>query len=85
MKKELEALKEIQNNYDAFYIANKYGDNGTHEKEFNILKEFIKNDIYGKRALNWIRHEYDCYYLKDFIGTKGTAFAYLEELIESNN
>jgi hypothetical protein len=83
MKKELKALKEIQDNYDAFYILNKYGDNGTHKKEFDILNDFIKDDDLGKRALNWIRHEYDCYYKDDYIDNiEKSAFDYLEEIIK---
>ena len=65
MIKELEAVKEILNSYDAFYITNKYGDDGTHKEEFNLLKDYFKNDEVGLKALSWISHVYDCYYKKD--------------------
>jgi hypothetical protein len=82
MNEKLKALKEIKNSYDAFYILNKYGDKGTHKKEFDILNEVVKNDDLGKRALNWIKHEYDCYYKENYIdNVEKSAFDYVEELI----
>lgn len=37
MKQEyLEAVDKLENEYDAFYIENKYGE-GTHKKEFELL------------------------------------------------
>ena len=83
MKEELKAINEIQDSYDAFYILNKYGTDGTHKKEFDILFEFVKNDELGKNALNWIKHEYDCYYKNDYYSNdKNSPFAYLEEFIK---
>jgi len=76
-----EAIKEIQNNYDAFYILNKYGGNGTHKQEFDILYEFVGDDEMGKKALNWIKNCYDCYCKEKYINDKDSAFAYLEKLI----
>lgn len=78
--KELKAIEEIQNSYDAFYIENKYGD-GTHKKEFDILYEFAKDKEMTLRALNWIKGCYDCYYKNDYIDIKETAFAYILKLI----
>ena len=83
MDKGLKALEEIQNNYDAFYITNKYGDNGTHKKEFDILKEVVGDDDLGLRAINWIKHQYDCYYKSNYIdNVEKSAFDYLEEIIK---
>ena len=81
MKDKLKAIEEIMKNYDAFFISNKYG-KGTHEKEFDILKKYFKDDEMGLRALNWIKHEYDCYYKNDYIDVKGTAFDYLKKNIK---
>jgi hypothetical protein len=78
----IKALNDIQDSYDAFYIANKYGDDGTHKKEFDILFKFVKDDDLGKRALNWIKHEYDCYYKEDYSHDENSPFAYLEKLIK---
>ena len=38
MKEEyLNAVDKLENEYDAFYFENKYGE-GTHSKEFELLK-----------------------------------------------
>lgn len=85
MDKELKALEEIKDKYDAFYITNKYGP-GTHEKEFKMLTELVKDDDLGKRALNWIKHQYDCYYKENYIDNiEKSAFDYLEEIIKGVN
>ena len=81
-KERLEALKEIQNNYDAFFMLNKYSDDGTHKKEFDILKKAVGDDELGLRAINWIKNEYDCYYKMDYVDNKDSAFDYLEKLIK---
>ena len=80
MKEKLKAIETIMNSYDAFYIENKYGD-GTHKEEFKILEEHFKEDDMGKRALNWIKHEYDCYYKDDNTEGVGTVFEYLKNKI----
>jgi len=82
-----EALNEIYNNYDAFYIGNKYGGDEykTHKKEFDILIDFVKNDEMGGRAVSWIMHEYDCYYKNEYADEKDdNAFNYLKKLIEKS-
>lgn len=84
MNKELEALKKIKDSYDAFYITNKYGP-GTHKEEFDILIKAIKDDGLGLRAINWLKHQYDCYYKDDYSKeNKKSAFYYLEELLGGN-
>jgi len=73
------AIKEIQNNYDAFYIKNKYGE-GTHEKEFTLLNQLATPENKVSNALLWIKECYDCYY-KDEYDNKESAFSYLYTLI----
>lgn len=60
MKQEyLEAVDKLENEYDAFYIGNKYGD-GTHKKEFELLANLKGDKV--PNALGWIKNCYDCYY-----------------------
>jgi len=83
MENELKkALDSILDGYDAFYITNKYGDNGTHKNEFELLHNFVKNDELGLTALSWIKHRYDCYYKKDFKDLKDSAFEYIYNMID---
>lgn len=70
-----EALKSIKESYDAFFVLNKYGA-GTHVEEFKQLKEHFKYDVMALRALNYIQHEYDCYYISE--QDKNGPFYYLE-------
>lgn len=79
MNKKIKALDSIKDSYDAFYIANKYGDNGTHDKEFELLSE-LKGELVPK-ALGWIKHQYDCYYKDKYKDESGSAFEYLRNLI----
>lgn len=80
-KKEdlLKALDEIKEGYDAYYIQNKYGDEKTHQKQFDMLKELKGDKV--PNALNWIADCYDCYYKDDYKDESGTAFEYLRNLI----
>ena len=71
-----EAINNLKNEYDAFFIENKYG-KGTHNDEFELLST-LKGDKVAN-ALAWIKDCYDCYY-KDELA-KGNAFDYLESLI----
>jgi hypothetical protein len=57
----IEALKSIHDGYDAFYIANKYGDHGTHDEEFKVLSEAVKNDELSGHAIAWIKDCWDCF------------------------
>ena len=77
MNKYVKALNNLENEYDAFYFGNKYGD-GTHPEEFKILSE-LKGE-YVVNALMWIKHCYDCYY-KDEYDDK-SAFTYLRKIAE---
>lgn len=89
-KKEevLKALDELLNGYDAYYFMNKYdefeSENCTHHKQFMLLKDFVKDDSLGNKALNWIRYAYDCYYKEEILEKEDTAFSYLKKLIEKS-
>ena len=71
-----EAINNLKNGYDAFYLENKYGC-GTHEKEFEYLSTLFEK---AENALAWIKDCYDCYY-KDEL-PYGNAFDYLESLVK---
>lgn len=84
-EKLLKALEEIRENYDAFFISNKYCDENldtnTHKRQFDFLKNNL-NGEYKMNALNWIKNNYDCCYKDDFpIDDKNNPFGYLKELI----
>lgn len=88
-EKLLKALDELLNEYDAYYFINRYvefeSDKCTHHEQFMMLKDFVKDDELGNKALSWIRFAYDCYYKKEFLGNEDTAFSYLKELIEKSD
>ena len=75
-----EAINKLKNEYDAFYIGNKYG-NGTHTEEFKLLNE-LKGE-YIDKALGWIKNCYDCHYKLEL--EEGNAFDYLEEIAGEEN
>lgn len=83
MNKEeyLNAIDELQKNYDAFYFVNKYGSENTHQKEFELLSN-LKGELVGN-ALAWIRNCYDCYY-KDEL-PDDNAFNYLRGIVNETN
>ena len=68
-----EAINNLKNEYDAFYVENKYG-SGTHKAEFELLSTLKGEKVHS--ALAWIKDCYDCYY-KDELN----PFDYLESLI----
>lgn len=74
-----EALDNIKNSYDAFFIQNKYGDNGTHDEEFKLLASLPELNL-EKGALCWIKYEYDCYYKDSYADEKDTAFEYIRNI-----
>lgn len=78
MKQEyLDAVDKLENEYDAFYIENKYGD-GTHNKEFELLSKL--KGVKVPNALGWIKNCYDCYYKSE--NGSDSPFAYLRQVIE---
>lgn len=79
MKQEyLDAVDKLENEYDAFYVENKYGD-GTHNKEFDLLSKL--KGVKVPDALGWIKNCYDCYYKRE--NGPDSPFAYLRQVIES--
>ena len=76
--KYLGALSNIYEEYDAFYIMNKYGEN-THKEEFKLLEELFKNDEKASRVINYLKNCYDCYY--KYEESEKSYFNYLEERI----
>lgn len=75
----MKELNEIKEGYDAFYFANKYGEESTHKEQFKKLRELLKNDEMSQRALNWISNCYDCYYINEYNGEDNSnPFYYLE-------
>lgn len=83
MEKYLNALEEILNNYDAFFINNKYGDmkENTHKEQFELLISLFKDDELSMRAINWIKNCYDCYYKSEVENDDNTAFGHLKKEI----
>lgn len=76
MNKYEKALDTLENEYDAFYFENKYGE-GTHPEEFKLLYELQGSLV--TNALGWIRCCYDCYY-KHEVMAADSAFGYLKKL-----
>ena len=72
-EKYLEAIDELQKNYDAFcYFVNKSkGVDTYYQKEFELLSN-LKGECVGN-VLSWIRH---CYY-----GNDDNAFNYLRGVV----
>ena len=79
----LNALDEIKDGYDAFFIGNKFDDDNiknTHKEQFALLSKELNLSL-NKGALAWIKCEYDCYYKGDYEDETGTAFEYIRNLI----
>lgn len=75
-------LLEIYQEYDAYYFANKYGEESTHKEQFKRLRELLKDDELSQRALNWISICYDCYYAKEYTEKNdNNPFYYLQNKI----
>ena len=72
----LNAVDKLENEYDAFYFENKYGE-GTHSKEFELLKNLKGEKVLND--LNWIRNCYDCYYKHENV--EDSPFEYLRKVI----
>ena len=80
MNKEeiIKAIDLLMNNYDAYFFQNKYTEDNTHKKEFDLLIKYFKNDEMALKAISWIKNRYDYYYKSDFENNKNSAFAYLK-------
>lgn len=80
------ALDEIKDEYDAFYIANKYESDvtkTTHGTQFAKLLELKGDKV--TNAVHWIAREYDCYYKNEYENEDDTAFGYLRELCKKKD
>ena len=89
MNKEelIDAIDDLWNSYDAFYFENKYTENNTHKKEFELLFKYFENDEIALKTINWIKYSYDCYYKEDFkeeLNGCKNAFAYLKSKLGEN-
>lgn len=83
MNKEelLNAVNALENEYDAYYIGNKYGVENSHKKEFKLLSNLKGDKV--QNALNWIHDCYDCYYKNEL--EEDNAFNYLRGIINETN
>lgn len=83
----MKELNEIKESYDAYYFANKYGEELTHKEQFEKLSKLLKDDELAQRALSWISNCYDCYY-KDSpefnVEDNNNPFYYLETKIKES-
>ena len=79
-EKLYQALEDLYNEYDAYYITNKYGSaqDNTHKEQFELLSKLQGEKV--ALALKWIRNCYDCYYKDDYL-KDADAFLYLKEVI----
>lgn len=81
MNEYLKAIDELENNYDAYFMGNRYGTENTHAKQFELLSELKGDKV--QNALNWIHDCYDCYY-KDELD-ENSPFHYLRGIINETN
>lgn len=75
----LKAIDELENEYDAFYMANRYGE-GTHDEQFKLLSTLKGNKV--KNALGWIHDQYDCYYRSEMKDDPDSPFEYLRKCVD---
>lgn len=79
----IKAVDDLLNEYDAYYIMNKYDEeNNTHKKQFEMLIKLFENDSKSLRAIQWIHNCYDCYYKNQFENDDESPFAYLKGSID---
>lgn len=81
MNEYLKAIDELENNYDAYFMGNRYGNENTHAKQFELLSKLKGDKV--KNALAWIHDCYDCYY-KDEL-EEDNAFNYLRGIVNETN
>lgn len=85
-EKLLEALDEIKDSYDAYFMFNRYDENNsrnTHKEEFALLSKELGLPL-NEGPLGWIYHCYDCYYKDKYANEKNTAFGYIRNLISED-
>lgn len=88
-KKELGIVGKATplNEYDAYYLGNRYGKNFDCDLKEDFQKLFELKDIFQddlvENALNWIHDCYDCYYKEDFEDPQDdNPFNHLQGLID---
>lgn len=86
MNKEelLKAVDELQNEYDAFMMMNRYSwkeNENSHAKEFSMLLT-LKGDKVDN-AISWIHDCYDCYYKHEIEEDENNPFNYLRGVIKN--
>lgn len=81
MNEYLKAIDELEYNYDAYFMGNRYGTENTHAKQFELLSKLKGDKV--KNALAWIHDCYDCYY-KDEL-EEDNAFNYLRGIVNETN
>lgn len=78
MKEEyLNAVDKLENEYDAFYLGNRYDVDNTHKEEFELLKQLKGDKV--PNALAFIHDCYDCYYKSE--NGEDSPFEYLRKVI----
>lgn len=77
----LRAIDDLEHEYDAFYMLNRYGGEGnTHDKQFKLLSTLKGNKV--KNALGWIHDLYDCYYRIEIVSDPNNPFEYLRKCVD---
>lgn len=88
MNKYLKAIDDIENEYDAYFISNKYDEklrSNTHKEQFELLLlDKFKDDEIGQKALYWIIHMYDCYYKGEYNFKDESPFDYLRKMCKDD-
>lgn len=86
MNKEelLKAVDELQNEYDAFMMMNRYSwnEDNSHYKEFKLLRDAKLKGDKVDNAISWIHDCYDCYYKDEISADDDNPFNYLREVIK---
>ena len=76
-EKYLNAVDKLENEYDAFYLGNRYDVDNTHKEEFELLKQLKGDKV--PNALAFIHDCYDCYYKHE--NGEDSPFEYLRKVI----
>lgn len=75
----LKAIESLEDEYDAFYLGNRYGVDNTHKEEFELLKQLKGDKV--PNALAFIHDCYDCYYKSE--NGEDSPFNYLRKCVEN--
>lgn len=83
-RKLLNALKKLWDEYDAFYMLNRYSwqyHENTHATEFEFLSKLKGDKVHN--ALRWIHDCYDCDYKHQLEASEDNPFKYLYNIIKN--